>query len=921
MGGEGSNQQRAMTGKDMAKGDLVQSDIRSKLNGLRLALRGRLMGEGLAWLLAALVALVFVTFAFDYLLRPDRVLRGAIMFLALVAVGCVVYRRLVAPLRVPMDAVGLSLLIERHFGQLGDRLISAIQFSESSEKTAAPVSRVMIDRMAEQANQLARPLKFSSVIEPKGLWRISGVAGLAIAVLLAFGIWQGDLMGLWFRRNVLLADAPWPQQTYLRVLGGPDFTVVRGEDITIVIEVSEESSKVPSVVTLHAKLPSVGRTVDDLKCVPGDRRRFEKVFQTVAEPFEFYVTGGDDRRDKRRPHRISIVNPPMLTGVQFELEYPKYMNRKIKSFGEGVSTLTVPLGGWIHIIGRSTKDLESAGLFLDCEALRRQQRLREELVKSTADQATVCDRLHAVGEAVKSGRITSHVRRKLRDCGNLRAAVNAQLAKLVSGQRTILDEIRNNPPSGREVEVGDIRPGILEPLGRLAAGSKALDDKFFKESASEEDAGELRVRLETVTAAQRKLRDEMKAKMPAIVEKMQAVEAWMAEVPARIYPVAIEGTNGPEAPRGLSARLYVWGHNRPESMMIRIAMTDCAGITNRNALRCPVQVYPDGKPNLDLKKYGVGSTVTPQAIVPLALHAKDDCGLKGVRVAYRARGVAATQSAAGVVEGSEPVEDVPAGLKEIRIAHALRLKSRGLRAGQFLSIWALAEDTMPGDFGGPNVGRSASQTLRIVTEGEMMDSLIARQKQVRVEFEQAIAMQNLAGAKTVSASNELTGGEITADVRRKLEESSALQGTVGAECAKCADTLAAILEEMKNNQVATAADYDVLENKIIRPIRALTENMSLLTASINETKSARKASDLAEQAGEIAAIQSDLLRQMLGILKNMKKLQNRQELASKLKRLLKSWNDWLKDARKESDKQKEKALEATTRPTTIPATD
>ena len=195
-----------MTTSPIERTELLRADVRGKLTALRVALSTRLLLEGVAWTVAAVVALVFVTLAFDYFLRLERPLRVGIVSLAAAGVLVVIWRGLVMPLRVPMRAADLALLVERRFGQLGDRLISAIQFSGSEDAETLGISAAMMRRVAFEANELARPLRFGEVVERRGVFRTWSIAGCALSLLIGFGFWQGDILGLWFLRNILFTE-------------------------------------------------------------------------------------------------------------------------------------------------------------------------------------------------------------------------------------------------------------------------------------------------------------------------------------------------------------------------------------------------------------------------------------------------------------------------------------------------------------------------------------------------------------------------------------------------------------------------------------------------------------------------------------------------------------------------------------------
>jgi hypothetical protein len=357
----------------MAERDLVQSSVRSKLDRFGRAIRARLLGEGLAWIVIFAIALMFASLALDYLLRLDRPLRVTIVVLSLGVLGYITWKRLIAPLLVPMAAESLALLAESRYPQLGDRLISALQFSDREDLERSGMSREMIHRMADQANQMAEPLDFNDIVEKRTLGKTVGGAGGALVIAALFVLLAPSTMGLWFQRNVLFAQVDWPQDTYLVVTGTDEkgnFTVMRGEDLEVVVTV-EPNSVAPPFITLHARYETIGMTeerIDRGPDGPDGRPRYVRTFQAVAEPFEFYVTGGDDRRDERNPHRVFLIDPPTLQHLQFEVEYPRYMFRENQGVEADTGVIPVPVGSWVNVTGVCSKPLDEAGILLDDNA-------------------------------------------------------------------------------------------------------------------------------------------------------------------------------------------------------------------------------------------------------------------------------------------------------------------------------------------------------------------------------------------------------------------------------------------------------------------------------------------------------------------------------------------------------------------------
>ena len=355
----------------MPQSDLIKQDVRGQLSGLRHRIQSRLVFEGLAWIVLAVVAVVFGTLGLDYMMRFTLALRALVMLAALVALGYVFWRHVIRPLQVTMNEEDLALLVERRYGQLGDRLISALQFSKATDLPPG-TSVAMIHRVGVEANELARKLSFETVVERENLRRRLLLALCATVVLAGFSVWQSNAMGLWFQRNILFRAVDWPQDTYLKVVnpkGTHDFKVLRGDDLVVKVIAdvrpgTDQPSLTPPYVVFHAHYASVGDTEERVD-VGGDGKTFEKKFQAVSEEFRFYVTGGDDSRDKAKPHEVTLIDPPSLKDMAYSVSYPRYMNRQASRPEPVKGIIAVPLGCQITFQGACTKDLKAAKMLLD----------------------------------------------------------------------------------------------------------------------------------------------------------------------------------------------------------------------------------------------------------------------------------------------------------------------------------------------------------------------------------------------------------------------------------------------------------------------------------------------------------------------------------------------------------------------------
>lgn len=739
--------------------------LRRKLHTLRVRLRGRLLFEGLAWLLTALGALAVVTFAFDYILRLDPTQRLLILALCSAGVLWTLWRRVLVPQWVGLGDLSLAVLVERHFRQLGDRLVSTLQFADERAVANAGMSPVMMQRVAEETHDIAAPLAFGEVINRRSLWKSLTVAALTVLVLGGSAAARPDLASLWFRRNILLAEVDWPQSTYLRVLYvAPDGTlqplldldgdgeityvrqrvdVLRGDSLHVLVE-TLAGTRSPDLVTLHSRYPSEGQVEETLQPIAqqdakdrfaaGGLQRlpggecFAKEFQAVHEEFEFYFTGGDDRRDGRYPHRVRLVAPPAMRTLKFIVEYPPYLQtpgREELAPGRGV--LPLPLGATVFLQGIANKDLVSGEVLLD----------------------------------------------------------GAPLASL------------------------EIRP---------------IDD---------EDG---------------------------------------------------------HAPRAVNGQFEVLGENRATARTLKIVLRDRDGYTNKRGETYVLQVVPDMPPTVSLVPRGVRAVVCPTARIPLRAQARDDHGVRDIRVQYSTvrKEPASDGGEPRVIRSEqalvEPGIAIPGPARtELDGEVLLDIEPMQYAPGVELQIEAVAVDLLPESFTGPNRGRSGLLTFHVISREDLLGQLVGKQREVRMEFFQAASRQEASRGKTIQAMAAAAAGA-TQTISALLAQGRKIQAMVQNETRKAADTLDAVALEMELNRLGKAEDYETIRSNVVLPLRQLVKDMQEVLALFDQAgQSTTPQAELADANQR----QEDIARRMESILAAMQKLENRLELSRRLENILK----------------------------------
>ncbi len=738
----------------MTDREFLESKIGRKLRKLRGDLRRRLAGEGISWLAIALVAVVFITLGLDYGLNFGRPMRGVVMGFLLVGVAWVVWRLLIAPLLAPMDTEQLALLVEERYGTLSDSLISALQFSRPDRRNTPGQSKAMVELVIRQAGEASAPLDFRKVVERPGLRRTLIGAVCAVVVLTSFSFLHAGIMSRWWNRNVVFADTAWPQDLYLDVSGpGMDedgnFRVLRGEDleITVTARSGDESMPTtpPETIALYANyVESVGWTTEpEIKLNTDESRTYTHVFRGVSEPFEFFFICSKDKREVR--HGVSLIDPPGVTWLQFNIEYPAYMNRPAKDFDESRAVLAAPPGSIITIRAATDKPLDfdstACGMFLD------------------------------------------------------------------------------------GVKVGSLKTDTAAPPSSAPRKTEARVVGSFK-------LGKL-----------------PKPKDGAKVNPMRT---------------------------------------------LTVSLQDTDGFPNPRAAQYKIRTEPDTAPRLSLKRRGVGSAVTSEAILPLVIQAKDDSGLKEIRAVLSWAGDKPGRKTWIVLPGPESKD-------QFDTVYELDIKDLKIKPGTAIGVTVEADDLMPAELGGPNKGVSGSMSFRVVKRDELLAEMVRRQKALRANFEQTVRKQEDSVAAVEASITMLNANQGLDASVRGIRDSASMEIGVGGDCAKTSIAMGDILIEMVYNRIIEAKGRAETLNGIVNPLADLAQQIDVLTARMKTAEGLKDAAELVRQAEEIHTEQLVILEVMRKVLERMIKVAEAQELAYELERLIERWDDVMRVAGTRAD--------------------
>lgn len=186
-------------------------------------------------------------------------------------------------------------------------------------------------------------------------------------------------------------------------------------------------------------------------------------------------------------------------------------------------------------------------------------------------------------------------------------------------------------------------------------------------------------------------------------------------------------------------------------------LTDREGLTGGGNDRWEIHAVADAAPTVSIEQPTSNLYVTPQAVVPLRVAAKDDLAISRVELVFRPGNPQSLPSPAGdrgteeQGDGEERFslwtgpEDPPSQLgRDLASAaagdrrvvdHRWDLGPLHLQPGTQMFFYATAADYRP------QTGKSDPRTLMIITAEELLDRIAGREKTILAELERVLKMQ------------------------------------------------------------------------------------------------------------------------------------------------------------------------------------
>lgn len=330
--------------------------VLAPLAALRRRCRLYLAIDGLTRLMLWLVAASILQILIDRWLRLSVDQRVVLNFLITVLWLWALERCLLARIATPLPDERLAEAVDRAHPALQGRLAAAVQYARAGSATADE-SPQLIAALRDQACRLAGTLRFSDALAHRRAQRRALELVLLAALPLAAAFALPGVLPVWFQRNWLLREIPWPQQTHIVPVGFDRDGVrrlPRGEPLDIA---ALNVGRVPAAATLRwSRLGEGGGGSESMTRV--GENRWEASLGVLTDDVVFSIEGGDERT---RDFRVVAVDRPRIVRLTIRVRPPPYTGLEPQVY-EQKSVLEVLEGSVLEIEALASKPLSAAQL-------------------------------------------------------------------------------------------------------------------------------------------------------------------------------------------------------------------------------------------------------------------------------------------------------------------------------------------------------------------------------------------------------------------------------------------------------------------------------------------------------------------------------------------------------------------------------
>ena len=255
-------------------------------------------------------------------------------------------------------------------------------------------------------------------------------------------------------------------------------------------------------------------------------------------------------------------------------------------------------------------------------------------------------------------------------------------------------------------------------------------------------------------------------------------------------------------------------------------LTDTQGFTDRDSVRYELRGIADGIPDITIESPASDVLLTADSELPVAVLAKDDLGLRQIRIAYQIgddekpktiplfdRSTSDREQEAPNQPGSS-IDQNHLGPQRQEASFVWKMSDMNPQPGTRIVFRAEATDDY--DLGQPHVGKSIARTITIVSRDEKQRELAMRVGDLLEDLQQATQMQKRARQQTQDLQTQLEKvGELRSQDLDQLQRTELDQRQTTSRLTNPADSVETqarqLLDEFRANRLGDEATEQRLE--------------------------------------------------------------------------------------------------------------
>jgi hypothetical protein len=324
-------------------------------------------------------------------------------------------------------------------------------------------------------------------------------------------------------------------------------------------------------------------------------------------------------------------------------------------------------------------------------------------------------------------------------------------------------------------------------------------------------------------------------------------------------------------------------------------------------------VILDEPPDVELKLKGIGTAVTPIAVLPMSIAATDDYAIRTSTISLAPSG---EEGHAPLTTLSPQLDRQGQGKVQLDLRElAATATLPELKPGEAITVFAEAQDGY--DLGAPHIARSELFRLQIVAPEQLLALLERRELAMRGRLEQTIdetrslkESLELFGRAGFETSEPETGNPEdklrVEQIRRLRVQQSGLQvNKTAEELSGIAASLDDLLEEMINNRVDSVDRRERIGTGVRDPLRAIVAGplqqlrgqIGQIDEVITRPKEARTRTATAIKTAD------EVLLGLTAILEKMLDLESFNEILDMVREMIEDQNQLLDDTKTQQKKR------------------